>query len=227
MLVTGSGRVFYIVLIFLLIVSSAAHAEEVDRSRTWNIGVGGYLGLSMANQATEGPFGTDLDSKRKSGITVGAGASMEVHAVVIATQKIVLALQPGLLFATKGVNIERGGTKVGAYHLQYVELPILVRAAMPVRPSIAPYLMIGPKISVLISADLENSRGERIDVKEGFETVDLGLIFGAGVSVDVAAARGAFTLEARYDLGLRDVNGTGAGGYVKNRAFFLLLGYLY
>ncbi len=82
-------------------------------------------------------------------------------------------------------------------------------------------------LSILISAEDENRFGDRTDIQEFLTNTDVGLVFGAGTSVDIPAIRGAVTLDARYDFGLRDINATGMGGFVKNRVFAFTLAYEY
>jgi hypothetical protein len=54
-------------------------------------------------------------------------------------------------------------------------------------------------------------------------TVDVGLLFGAGI--DVRLGPGKVSGDVRYDLGLTDI--AEAGSTLKNRSIEFLLGYVY
>lgn len=209
----------------VLLASWSAYANEHGDVRDRRIALGVKVGSSVATQSTEAPFGNNLEASHKTGLLVGAAVIIDMSKLGMLGQSIHLALQPEVLTVSKGTNIDFAGEKIGAYHLRYVEIPLLVRAAFSVTPEIAPYLTVGPGLAILVNAELENSRGDREGVGDGIRNFDFGIIAGAGMSVDLAAIGGALNLEARYDLGLLNINGTGMGGYVKNRGFAFMAGY--
>ncbi len=183
--------------------------------------------MSLATQSTPEPFGTDIDAGNKAGLAVGVAATVGIYRAPAARSGFFLDAQPEILYVAKGTNLDVDGETLGAYHLSYIEIPVLARAGFRVTPNLAPYLLFGPELGILLTAELENSRGEFSDSKDGLKTTDFGLVFGGGVTIDIAAIKGAINVEARYDLGLTDINDTGANGFVKNRAFFVMLGYQY
>lgn len=220
-------RAFLAACALLLLFTPSAYADEAVLSDGKRFTLGGQLGASMANQSTPAPFGTDIDAGRKAGLALGVAATVGIYRAPAASAGFFLDVQPEVLYVAKGTNLDRDSETLGAYHLSYIEIPLLVRAGFRVAPNLAPYLLFGPELGILLSAELENSRGEFEDTKEGLKTTDFGLVFGGGVAIDIAAIKGALNVDARYDLGLTDINDTGAGGFVKNRAFFVMLGYQY
>jgi len=211
----------------LLLLPSSAYAEEVVPLHGQRIRFGGLLGVSMASQSTPAPFGNNIDAGSKAGLAFGVAVTVSLDRASVDTPGFFLDAQSELLYAAKGTNLDRDGETLGAYHLGYIEIPLLARAGYRVNPNLAPYLLFGPELGILLTAELENSRGEFSDTKEGLATTDFGLVFGGGVAIDIAAIKGAINVDARYDLGLTDINDTGANGFVKNRAFFVMLGYQY
>jgi opacity protein-like surface antigen len=213
--------------VLLLLLMSSAHAQGVAPERRPRVVFGSKIGTSIATQETEGPLGTNLDAGNKVGLAIGAAATLGVYQPSAGSSSWLLAVQPEILFASEGMNIDRDGETLGAYHLSYIEIPLMARVGVRVTRDVSPYVLIGPQLGILLAAEFEDSGGEFDDIKDGLKTADFGLLFGTGVSLDVAAIKGALNLEARYDLGLTDINDAGAGGFVKNRAFFVLLGYQY
>lgn len=211
-----------------LCMSSIAHAQDEARAAgSPRFTLGPTLGVSMATQGTPEPFGNDIDSGYKPGLAIGVAATLGLYGPSPGQPGFFIVAQPEVLYAQKGVNLDVEGETLGAYHLSYIEIPLLARAGFRVSPSLAPYLLLGPELGILLTAELENSRGEFTDTKDGLTATDVGLIVGGGLAIDIAAIKGAINVEARYDLGLTDINDTGAGGYVKNRVLFVLLGYQY
>lgn len=221
-------RLWIAAVCVLLCISPVAHAQDETRTAdSPRLTLGPALSMSLATQGTPEPFGNDIDSGYKLGFAAGVAATLSLYRDSPARPGFFIAAQPEVLYVQKGVNLDLDGETIGAYHLSYIEIPLLARAGFQVTQSLAPYLVFGPELGILLTAELENSRGDFSDTKDGLTATDLGLVFGGGVAIDIAAIKGAINVEARYDLGLTDINDTGAGGFVKNRAFFVLLGYQY
>jgi hypothetical protein len=189
--------------------------------------VGAALGMSLASQSTEAPFAAGVEAASKPGLALGVAASVVLYRASRGSPGFFIAGHPEILYVAKGTNLDLDGDKIGAYHLSYVEIPLLARVGFQAGRSVAPYLLLGPELGLLLSAELENSRGELSDVEDRLKTADFGVVMGGGVSLNIPAIKGALDLEARYDLGLTDINDTGMGGFVKNRSFFVMLGYRY
>jgi hypothetical protein len=211
----------------LLLLNSRVHAEEDDIGNRRRVTLGGTVGASIATEQTESPLGNNLDAGNKIGLVVGAVATIQIYPSSMDTSALSLSVQPEILLVAKGTNIDRDGETLGADHLRYLEIPLLAQTRFRITSTLSPYFLLGPELAVLLTAELENSRGEITDTKENFKMIDFGLVFGGGMAIDIASLKGTLNLEARYDLGLTDINDTGMGGFVKNRAVFVMLGYQY
>lgn len=222
-------KILLIVVLWVLlrVVPPVRADESPGDSHPSRLTLGAALGMSMATQSTPEPFGTDIDAGNKAGLAVGVAATASLYRPLTETSGFFLDAQPEILYIAKGTNLDVDGETLGAYHLSYIEIPLLARAGFQVTQNLAPYLLLGPELGILLTAELENSRGEFSDIKDGLAATDFGLVFGGGLAIDIAALKGTLNVDARYDLGLTDINDTGAGGYVKNRAFFVMLGYQY
>ena len=90
--------------------------------------------------------------------------------------------------------------------LSYIEIPILLKYSIG-KGKIKPYLEAGPYIGFLLAGTGKVSGGgysEEEDIKDATKSLDFGLGFGAGVSVPVS--KNYIFLEARYALGLVNIN---------------------
>lgn len=136
------------------------------------------------------------------------------------------ALQPELDFLQKGsyeFDLSGGGSLYATrVRLDYLEVPVLVRAAAsPIGP-LVPFAMLGPEIAFKVGCDVVvNGVPGNYSCADlpSAQTVDYGGIAGAGV--DYALGRQLFTLSVRYDLGAANAF---AGNDAKNRSVTVALG---
>jgi hypothetical protein len=114
----------------------------------------------------------------------------------------------------------------GTYHLSYLEVPLLARAALPLPGKLEYHAMMGPALGILLEADLALTDGRHIDLAERFERLDIGLLLGAAAAIDIRD-QGEVTLDIRYNFGLRKVDkvSTGENDDAMNRAFYFTVGY--
>ena len=129
-----------------------------------------------------------------------------------------LAIQPELLFSTKGANYNLMGS-TSTVNLSYIDIPVMVKYFVIDKLSIE----VGPQISLLTSAKRKDP-SETVDIKEFTNKTDFGLNIGAGYEL-----KGGILLQARYYLGLSDLSKAEPDGEVsykdKNSGLFLSVGY--
>ncbi len=119
-----------------------------------------------------------------------------------------------LLYAKKGSKNASGTTTVD---LHYIEIPILLRVNVGSRSrsSISVYGLAGPVFDILLKGEQGN-----LDVKSNYESLDLGVLVGAGIEVT------RFLVEGRYNIGMKNVlkGGGGTASDIKSRSFAVLFG---
>lgn len=104
-------------------------------------------------------------------------------------------IQPEVLYAAKGASFE-GETLA----VDYLEVPVLFGAAFPISNSaFKPMLFAGPSVAFKLSCD-----DSGFDCSDDVKAVDFGLVFGGGIQYALESLTLFF--DARYDLGLTDVN---------------------
>jgi len=120
-----------------------------------------------------------------------------------------------LLYAKKGASLKNASTNVDLY---YLEIPILMRINIGSGSANGArvYLLAGPVADVL----LKGKQGG-IDVKDNYESLDVGAKFGVGVEY----LRMLF--EVQENIGLRNVlksNNAAAADKIHTRTFAVLVG---
>nr|WP_314839893.1 porin family protein [uncultured Flavobacterium sp.] len=185
----------------IILTVAAVFAFGFANAQETKFGVKG--GLNLANLS-----GDVEDSSSKIGFNVGGFVEIKV------SDKF--AIQPELLFSTQGAKFEEGGEDL-KINLSYVNIPVMAKYYVADAFS----LEAGPQIGFLTSAKAV-AGSESVDVKEGFESIDFGVNFGAGYDLTEKVSLGL-----RYNLGLSNIAKTEAGddSKINNSVLSLSFGY--
>ena len=149
-----------------------------------------------------------------------------------------LAVQLELLFAQKGYQVEAtpdGALTKHFLRLNYLEIPIMAKVSWPmghlvINGNLGPYL--GICLNGYEADDPDAGQHGNINFDQGgFNRIDFGLVFGAGLGYRTGKCE--LFLDLRYRLGLSDINNrssliTDGERYLKNsnRSFGIALGVL-
>lgn len=138
------------------------------------------------------------------------------------------AIQTEVLYVPKGGKDKQMATDVDGvelgeftttFQINYLEIPVLVRAALGSSPV---HVLAGPALAFNKSSKITASNvpgfGDIDEEWDGIAGTDIGLVFGVGV--DLPVGFGEIVFDARYTLGLSNVNDTN-GAEIKNRAFLI------
>jgi hypothetical protein len=164
-----------------------------------DVAVGFKGGLNLANWGGEDGSGSDS----KTGFAAGGVLDYDFSNV--------FALQFEVLYTQKGVKEESGGV-TDKFKLNYIEVPVLAKFMIGVKPGAKaiPHVFAGPSVAFEVGCSVSEEGGGvslSADCSElGLSTnsVDVGAVFGAGVDI-LAGAKGRVTLDARYTLGLTNI----------------------
>ena len=100
--------------------------------------------------------------------------------------------------------VQKGASAEGSYNVDYIEIPVLAKANLPIVSRVFPSLYVGPYIGFPVSQGFEVDDGdEQDDFPEDPFSADYGLVIGT--DVDFTLAGKALTLSGRYDLGLANI----------------------
>jgi hypothetical protein len=214
MLMRQFVRCLSCVLVVLLPVTALADETNMRHRRAY-VGIGGGLGL-----VTLGVPSPDESFKytSKLGFTAGLFAGWRLAEVV--------AVQIEAGFSAKGGETARDGLPFAIFYRDYVEFPLLLKFMAPLSDRIAPHASLGPALGILLQAESDLADGRHIELTDRTERIDLGIMIGAGASIEVGAS-GAVYVDARYNHGLLNTNkiATSEESESTNRAFYVTVGY--
>lgn len=189
-----------------VIASAQMYAPAAAPSSTM-IGIRG--GLGIANEAT--PAYTDFTVSSRTGFLLGGQLDYWFTPM--------WALSVQALYDQKGdqltgVSPENGLPETDDFTLGYIEVPVLAKVALG-SSDVKPYFFAGPSFGFLLSANdhqIQTINGatysdQTVDVSNSFSTIDVSLLFGAGVAYQTSGGTQLF-LDAGYALGLVNVENT-------------------
>lgn len=182
------NRVF-ITLCIMFSLSIGTYAQ------TSKIGVIG--GINLANISVD-----DDSTTTKNLMGLGIGGVLDLAL----SNNVSLCFEP--MYLQKGAEQdiqEEIGTINVKMKLNYIEIPVFLKILLG-SGDMKPYIMAGPTIGFLMSANMEVSMlGVSVegDIKDFIESMDYGVGFGGGISF--AMGNNTFFIEGRYTMGLTDI----------------------
>lgn len=140
-----------------------------------------------------------------------------------------ITIQPEVHYSQRGATSEQdvlGQTFEVETALDYIHVPILFRAGVPLAEGFDFDFEVGPSLAFLMSCSTSVDDGEDTDCPD--DTVkgfDYGIIAGGGFSW--AAGAGDVLLDIRYDLGLTAIGDQENAPDTKNSNLQFLIGYAF
>jgi hypothetical protein len=186
--------------LFTLVVAAPGFAQGVAT-------FGAKAGVNFADVSVDPADEGCCDMK--TGLAIGGFVDIGIRNAV--------SFQPEVLYMQKGAKFEEDGIEAKA-HIDSVQIPLLVKFNFQTEGQARPFAVFGPGLGFISSAKFKAEGFEDEDFKDELETLDFSLIFGGGVTVR------NFIIEARYDLGLNNIQ-KDEDGSLKSRTFTLLFGY--
>jgi hypothetical protein len=166
-------------------------------------------GLSLANQST--PPYTDFTVSSRTGFLAGGQLDYWFNPSWAFSAQILYDQKGNTL---TGTSPENGLPETDDISLGYIEIPLTAKVALGTGAA-KPYFFAGPTIGFLASANDHQTTtafgttytDQTTDISNSFQTVDLGLLFGAGFSYQMSSGM-QFLVDAGYALGLANVEKT-------------------
>ncbi|MFN8274138.1 MAG: porin family protein [Flavobacteriaceae bacterium] len=190
-------RIF--VVLFVTCSLLTVHAQKSKREEGIKLGIKG--GLNVSNLS-----GDIKDVAIRTSIHLG------LLAEIIVTDKF--SIQPELMYSGQGATVTSTGG--GRLKYDYVNLPVL--AKFPVANGLS--FEAGPQLGFLVSAKYKtNDSNDKI---EDTKTLDFGL--GGGLEYEL---KNGVIFQARYNLGLTNINSASDNFRVSNNVIQASVGYLF
>lgn len=178
-------------------LTTATKASAIEAQHGTHIGVRGGVSVATAS------FDVDtFDEDNRTGFVGGPFVDFDFGA---------LGFQVAGLYNSKGVD-----TSLGELDLKYIELPAVVKLGIPL-PAFKPSIFGGASIAFRTGCELDG-----VDCSDAFQSTDFLGVVGA----DAAIYLGEISLwaDARYNVGLTDVDADDIFGDLKNRNWNLTAG---
>ncbi|MDQ6611781.1 MAG: PorT family protein [Gemmatimonadota bacterium] len=213
------------------LMASVSSAQTAMARPSFGILLGTNIAtVSDADKGFDNTNGVPVNKKQRIGLNVGVFARIPLAGMV--------SLQPEVHYAQNGVTLEATGGEVGKLdlHIDYVEVPVLLRLDIPTGSSIHPILLAGASAAYRVkcqlsggasgataSFDCESNPGSSSTSVDPFKKSDFSVVGGAGLALTSMGR--SISLQARYTLGLQTIaTDTADGIKPKNRALSILLG---
>ena len=193
-----------------IVLPSAAGAQEVT------LGVKG--GINVSKLTVDDPSDPDFGFDSRTDFQVGVFAEFALGPK--------FAIQPEVYYSKNGADARSGDPDV-KLGLDYIRVPVLLMARLSSRESLMyPILYAGPQVAFETACSVSGSTDAAsvsVDCDDpsldgGLRTkgTDFGLVFGGGF--EMLFSRLTVQLDARYNLGLTNLNDTPDSGEVSARS---------
>lgn len=138
-----------------------------------------------------------------------------------------VSVQPEALYLKKGFKGEDEDLS-GKFSLTYVQVPVLLQYHLATGEGVVPRVFAGPAIAFETGCKISGS-DSTVEVEVDCEAADIATkstdfsaVFGAGADIPMGGF--SITGDVRYDLGLSNIDDSGADGSVKNRSWGFFVG---
>lgn len=234
---------------FFLLATAMMLLPLFVSAQSVSIGVKGGLNMSTfggedANQAFQSGdipgLSVDFDPAMRTAFVAGGFVTIQLDDY--------FALQPELLYVSRGVRYNDDGSVLGVpftydvkLKVNYLEIPVLAKLTIPTGTPAIPFLYAGPSIGLKVGKATTDGTvtvmGQETDISDedgdsdsNFKSSDFGVAFGGGLGLKLGG--GMLSFDARYTLGLStimkpqtDNNGDEVEMDIKNRSLALTLGF--
>ena len=203
-------RVYALLVAMVLTVGVPNAAAQTGAS------FGVKAGVNFANLDFSGDDSVDLSFDRRVGLVGGA--------FVLFPMSETFGLQIEGLVSQKGAKFEEDDFE-DSVEIDSFDVPVLARFTIPSTTDTSFHLFAGPSFGFTLNAksrtSFDGEDDEEIDISDETETLDFGLVIGAGVEF------GRIVLDGRYTHGFTNLNKDEAndGLEIKSRVFSIMAGF--
>jgi hypothetical protein len=111
-----------------------------------------------------------------------------------------LSIQMELLYTRKGNQVPGSHN----FHIDYIEMPILLKIHIPIKDKIAPDIFLGEYTAFCLSAKvIDNQTGDSYDEINGIKRIDFGIVTGASHDFRIKSLK--MSVGARYSASLINI----------------------
>lgn len=175
-------------------VQQAPQPERMQTPREITFGI--QAGLSAATVSNNA-----FTSGVRTGISIGVVVNIPLPPQYQLAPNILSSIETGILYTEKGMtDMNPDFLDSETVEFDYMEIPILGKFSLPVTPAFEPYVVVGPSIGFMVSAERIREDGRRRDLDERTRSADLAFVLGGGIQTRIGntiiygQARGSLSL---------------------------------
>lgn len=174
---------------------------------TAQLELGFRAGLNMSEANLQTTNGDLLEAARINGVNAGIFANIQIGSII--------ALQPEITFSQKGFKASWNTSDSSAIlNANYLDMPIMLELGFGLGDNFRIFANAGPNVSYLLDAEEQfydavndETMTTPFNLDEAaLERLDIGVNFGGGISLRIN--RWKYTLDARYNMGLKEILAT-------------------
>lgn len=193
-------------LIVCLLLVSIASSHTAFAQVQFSLGIKG--GVNFANLDVNSSVSANY--KNRTGFHGGAFALFKVTA---------FAVQPELIFSQQGSKVSFSSQDINA-NFSYLNIPIMAKFYLPLGLN----LQLGPQFGFLTTAESDynplTGTFQTTDMKEYYKNSDVSIAMGIGWDLPMK-----LSIDARYNLGVTEIEDNASLSQTKNQVFQISLGY--
>ncbi len=182
------------------------------------------LGIVAGGTFSQLHGASDISSENRTGTMFGLSLLLPASS---------FALQPELLFTSKGSKFNLGGAGTRTIALDYLEVPMLLRFDGAAKSAVNPHVYVGPSIGfntgctvTLSGPGIPDSKSDcKRDTFLHPANVDWSAVVGAGLDLSLGSM--GVTGGARYGVGLSNINTSNTGDHLRNGTLTIYAGLLF
>jgi len=165
------------------------------------IGIKGGLNFAKLNGSSDAQSTIKTNFDNRTGYHFGAFTLFKFSKI---------GIQPEVLFSQQGSKVK---TNLGSFdaNFSYINIPVIVKLYTVAGIN----LQVGPQFGFVSRAEIDDQ-----NVKDSFKKSDVSLALGAGWDIPFG-----ITIDARYNLGLTNIDDSPAYQNIKNQVIQISVGY--
>ncbi len=194
--------------ILLLAGVSTASAQSVVPHTQWGVLAGANFANLSGSDANGAKTRTAFVGGLSADITLGSNFGVEIDG----------------LYSQQGAKLSMEGGDV-VLHLDYVQVPVLLRYDFPTHAPVAPFITLGPSVGFRVKCELTQGSNNASCTEfagENAKSVDVSGVVGAGLGFKVGKEE--LSVQARYGMGFTKVFSSSDS---KNKVFSVMAGFAF
>ena len=212
-------------VVTMIVLAGAFIPAVAKAQKSGDMTIGVMAGVNYATLSQD-PQSSEVTFAYKVGLVAGGFLGFQVTPE--------FSIEPQALYSQKGSKVKGTGTNAsleGGVRITYIEVPVLGKFWIPVSDTqIRPFVFAGPEVEFKVSCTAEgailaitgSSDCDKTGTEIKLKSTDFGATAGAGIQFKMGNQD--VRVDARYTLGLTDINDSGDSRKIKNRAFAATVG---